>query len=42
MSESDMLRPVKVCQGNGGWQFCLRVADEFGVPVEGLGYETGR
>ena len=33
---------VKICQGTGGWGFCVRVADEWGTPVtDGIAYGFG-
>jgi len=32
---------VKVCQNGGGWEFYLRLGDEFGLPVSGLTYGVG-
>jgi hypothetical protein len=29
---------VKVCQGGGGWEFLMRLGDEYGLPVNGLTY----
>jgi len=34
---------LKICQGGGGWEFCARLADEFGVPLtDGISFDASR
>jgi hypothetical protein len=42
LKQGDNTILAKICQGTGGWGFCLRLGDEYGLPLtDGLTYAPG-
>ena len=43
LREGDNVLLLKICQGTGGWEFCARLGDEFGVPLtDGITFDASR